>query len=129
MAANTGRAVTFLWGGSAVLGIREKGVTVNGEPIDITSDEDSGWRLLLSDAVGERSVDISISGVTKDHRFLADLMGGTYQRAVVITWPNGATLSGTFQVASTSRGIPYKEAETFDASLQSSGAVTFVAGV
>jgi predicted secreted protein len=129
MAANTGRAVTFLWGGSAVLGVREKGITVNAEPIDITSDEDNGWRLLLSDAVGERSVEISISGVTKDHRFLADLMGGTYQRAVVITFPNGATLSGTFQLASTGQTAPYKDAQAFDATLQSSGAITFVAGV
>lgn len=129
MAANTGRSVAFLWGGAAVLGVREKGISINGEPIDISSDESAGWRVLLDTDVGERSVDITISGVTKDHRFLADLMGGTYQRAVTITWSNGAVLSGTFHLASTGQTQPYKDAQTFEASLQSSGAVTFTAGV
>lgn len=64
-----GRKVNLTWGGSAVLGIREKGVTINGEPIDVTSDDDNGWRKLLTEA-GEHSVDISISGVTKDDVFL-----------------------------------------------------------
>lgn len=129
MAANTGRSVAFLWGGSAVLGVREKGITFNSEPIDITSDEDGGWRLLMSDAVGERSVDISISGVTKDKRFLADLADGTYQRTAKLTWPDGAVLEGTFHLASTSRSTPYKDAESFDATLQSSGPVAFTPGV
>lgn len=129
MAAHPGRSVAFLWGGNAVLGVQEKGITVNGEALDISSDESAGWRVLLDTAVGERSVDVSISGVTKDHIFLADLMAGTtFQRAVVLTFPNGAVLAGTFHLVSTGQTHPYKGASTFEASLQSSGAVTFTPG-
>jgi predicted secreted protein len=124
MAANLGRKVVFTWGGAAVLGVREKGVAVNGEPIDITSDENNGWRTLL-DEPGESSVDISISGVTKDHTFLTDMFAGTLQKPVTVTYPNGAILTGTFHLASTSDTVPYKEAQTFEASLQSTGPVTF----
>jgi len=124
MAANLGRKVVLTWGGAAVPGVREKGVAINGEPIDITSDDDNGWRTLL-DEPGERSVDISISGVTKSQLFLADLFAGTTQKPVTLTYPNGAVLSGTFHLASTSDTLPYKEAQTFEASLQSTGVVTF----
>jgi predicted secreted protein len=124
MAANLGRKVTFTWGGAAVLGVREKGVTINGEPIDITSDDDNGWRSLLAEP-GESSVDISISGVTKDDIFLVDLFAGNRQKPTTLIWPNGAILSGTFHLASTSQTNPYKEATTFEASLQSTGPVTY----
>lgn len=124
MAAKLGRRVTFSWNSAAVLGVREKGLTINGEPVDITSDENSGWRTLL-DEPGEYSVDIKISGVTKDERFIADLFAGNVQRAASLTWPSGAVLSGTFQLTNHAETEPYKDAMTFEASLQSSGTVTY----
>lgn len=124
MAGHLGRSVAFTWGGAAVLGVQEKGVTVNGEAVDISSDENSGWRTLLSEP-GEKQVDISISGVVKDKVFITDLFAGTIQKTVTITYPNGSVISGTFHLVSTAETHPYKTATTFEATLQSSGAVTF----
>ena len=125
MPAYPGRTAAFTWGGTAVEGVREKGITVNGEPIDISSDDDAGWRKLLDTYVGEMSVDLAISGVVKDDRFMTDLMAGTFQRTATIVFANGKTLSGTFHLANVGRTVPYKDAMAFDASLQSSGPVTF----
>jgi len=127
MAGFLGRKVNLTWGGSAVLGIREKGVTINGEPIDVTSDDDNGWRELLAEA-GEHSVDISISGVTKDDVFLTDLFAGNVQKEVELTWPNGKVLTGLFHLGTTSQTMPYKEATTFEATLSSTGEVTYTTG-
>lgn len=127
MPAKLGRRVTFLWNAAAVLGVREKGLTVNGEPVDITSDENSGWRTLL-DEPGEMTVDIKISGVTKDERFLTDLFAGNVQRTASLTWFSGAVLTGTFQLVNRSETQPYKDAMSFEASLQSSGAITYTPG-
>ncbi|HEV7284319.1 MAG TPA: phage tail tube protein [Kaistia sp.] len=124
MAASIGRKVVLTWGGMAIPGVREKGISVNGEPIDITSDDDNGWRTLLEEA-GERSVDISVSGVTKSQIFLTDMFAGTVQKPVTLTYPNGAILAGTFHLASTSDTAPYKDAQTFEGTLQSTGVVTF----
>ena len=61
-----GRDVVMLWNGLPVGGVREKAITLNGEPIDVTSDDDAGWRNLLSVAA-QYQLDIKISGVSKTH--------------------------------------------------------------
>lgn len=52
MTASAGRQITVHFGGNSptdlLAGVREKGVELNGEPIDITSDDDDGWRTLLT---------------------------------------------------------------------------------
>ena len=57
MAAAKGRSLLIKKGSTVLAGMRTKGVAINGEPIDITSDDDSGYRTLLSD-VGTLSVDL-----------------------------------------------------------------------
>lgn len=124
MTANAGREVDFEWDGATVLGIREKSAALNGEPINVTSDEDSGWQTLLTIA-GENKVEISISGVSKDVRLKTAWFTGDRTNTVTLTYPNGDILTGTFYLASFKQGMPYKDAMTFEAALQSSGEVTF----
>lgn len=124
MAAEYGRAVDFTWGGSSILGVREKSLTVNGEPVNITSDEDSGVRQLLTEDA-EFSVDIELSGVTKDTVLRADKFAGNLTQTATLTYTNGDSISGTFQLAAYSEGQPYNEAVTFTATLMSSGTVTY----
>ena len=124
MAAFYGRAVDFVWNALPVLGIREKGITINGEAVNVTSDEDDGIQYLLS-TDAERSWEISISGVCKDAIFRVAKASGAIQDTVLITYPDGATIAGTFNLASYSEGIPYNEAVTFQATLQSTGPVTY----
>lgn len=124
MPANIGRNIVLEWGGDEIPGCREKGVKVDGAAVDVSSDEDNGWMTLL-EVAGENKVEISLSGVTKSPHLQADWFAGTRTKTVSITYPNGRELSGTFFLASYSSKAPYKDAETFEATLQSSGPVTF----
>jgi predicted secreted protein len=122
-----GRQDVFTWNGSAIAGVRSKGVAIAGEPVDVTSDENSGWRTLLT-VPGENQVTLSISGLVKDRRLIEDFFAGNRTRAVAITFANsGGTLSGSFYLASLTETGEYNGAATFDAELQSTGAVTYVA--
>ena len=47
MAAEYGREVALTWNSAAILGVREKSLTIAGEPVNVTSDEDSGVQTLL----------------------------------------------------------------------------------
>lgn len=122
MAAEYGRKVTFTWGGSPVLGVREKGFAINGEAANVTSDEDSGIQTLL-DEDAEVSHEITLSGVTKDTILREAKASGAIQAEVVMTWQNGYTITGTFNIGSYSEGLPYNEAITFDTTLMSTGLV------
>jgi len=127
MPAEYGRAVAMTWGGSPILGVREKGVTINGEAVNVTSDEDNGIQMLL-DEDAETSHEISLAGVTKDTILRQAKANGNIQSTVVITYPDGYTISGLFNLASYSEGIPYNEAITFQATLQSTGAIVHTPG-
>jgi len=129
MAAEYGRKVAFTWDSSSVLGVREKSLSINGEPVNVTSDEDSGVQQLLSEDA-ETSVQIELSGVTKDSIFReAKITGGaSLQATAELTYTDGGVLSGTFQLGPYSEGQPYNEAVTFTATLMSTGAVTYTPG-
>lgn len=126
MAAAKGRELLVKKGSTVLAGVRTKGVSVNGEPIDITSDDDSGYRTLLADA-GTYSVDLSVEGITKDDTLVSVIMaGGSLMLSdITVEYPNGKTLSGDFFLTSVEETGTYNEAVTFSASLQSSGAFTY----
>lgn len=124
MTAYVGRSVILTWGGDEIPGVREKGVKLDGAPVDISSDEDGGWMTLLTVA-GENKVEISLSGVTKSPHLKADWFAGTRTKTASLTYPDGRELSGTFYLATFTEKKPYKDAATFEATLQSSGEVNF----
>lgn len=126
MGAAVGREVAVTWKGSAILGMREKKLKHNDTPIDITTGEDSGIQLLLNKS-GQDSIEITLSGLTKDVVLKTDWFAGgaARQGAVVITYPNGSTLSGTFQMSNFQESAPLKDAITFEVNLMSSGAFVF----
>lgn len=126
MAAEYGREVAFTWNASPVNGVREKSLSINGEPVNVTSDEDSGIQTLL-DLDAELGVTIELSGVTKDTILrTAKLTGGAaLQETVTLTYDNGDALSGTFHLGNYTEGQPYNDAVTFTATLMSTGAVTY----
>lgn len=124
MTAKVGRAVVLTWASAQLNGVQQKDISCNGEPIDVTSDEDSGKRTLLS-VSGQDEVNISLSGVDKASTIKTAWHSGNRTEAVTITYPNGDVLSGNFFMAGYSEGLPYNGAATFSCELQSTGAVTF----
>lgn len=127
MAAAKGRELLVKNGSTVLAGVRTKGAAINNEPIDITSDDDLGYRTMLSDA-GTMSVDLSVEGVTKDaiFRTLAATGGtGLMLTGITLEYPDGGILAGDFFLNSFEETGAYNEAMTFSASLQSSGAFTY----
>ena len=128
MIAGVGRNVTLSWGGSGIAGVKEKDFTLNNEPIDISSDDDGGWRTIL-ETPGQKQVELKVSGVTKDRQLIADWFSGDLIQAVVLTYEDGATIAGDFFLSEYSDKGPFKDAIAFDATLMSTGTIVYTAGV
>lgn len=112
--------------GTKVICATSKTITINNEPIDITSDCDSGFRTMLADPA-TRSCDISIEGVTKDDSLLVQVTGASsvLLQGYEVDVAGVGTLAGDFYLNSVELGAPTAEAVTFTASLQSSGEFTY----
>ena len=123
-----GRQVTLTMGGVGNIAITTKGLSVNNEMIDVTSDKSDGWATALAEP-GQRSIEISFSGAVEDLNLLMSAVNNTSQiYACVLTYPDGSTVDGDFGFGSFSDTGDYNEKYTFEASLASSGKVTFTAG-
>lgn len=126
MAGTIGRKIKLYWGdaspGEAIPGVRQKGFAFAGDPIDVTNDDDDGWRTLL-DEPGERALNITLAGLVMSPLLKNAYMGTIEDRMqpVRIVYEDGGVLAGDFFLASYSEDAPYKEAVTFSAEIQSSG--------
>jgi predicted secreted protein len=120
-----------------LLGINAKSISCAKEPIDITTDEDNGYRLLLSQA-GTKTLDISFSGVTKDLILRTQILTEQTQLLtdIEIEFPleggqstTGDTITGDFYFNGYNMsGGGSDGAIEFDGTLQSSGIWTHTAG-
>lgn len=129
MTGRIGRQVRFFFGGNSpgdeILGVREKGVELNGAPVDVTSDEDSGVRTLLADLAQEDQITISLSGVSKDTRVKEAWFNGNRTQPCTLVYPDGSQLQGTYFLSDFKETEPFKDASTFTATLMNSGPVTY----
>ena len=128
MTASVGRNITLTWGSDSppegIAGVKEKALTLSGEPIDITSDDDSGWRSLLT-VPGQKQIELKVSGVTKDRKLLADWFAGTLTQNATLTYDDTAKISGNFFLSEYSDKGNFKDATAFDATLMSTGTITY----
>jgi len=113
----------------AVAALRTKTMTLANEPVDVTSDDDNGFRKLLQDP-GNKTLDISVEGVVKDVPTFASLMalavsGTDILENISLLFPAIGTIAGEFVISSFEIGAPYNEAATFSCTLQSAGAYTW----
>lgn len=128
MAATSGRNIRIRRGATPIAGARSDSITINAEPIDITDKDDAGWRTLLAD-VGVRSLEGSISGVTTDATLIAVIMGTAANllsnHTILIT--GIGTFSGDFFLSNVTLTGEQADAVTFEATVQSSGTITWTA--
>ena len=125
MTAYVGRKVTATWGGASIGGVQDKGIKINGKPIDITDTTDAGWQELLTTDLDQYSVEITLSGVTKDNKLMDDWFAGTYERQLILTYPDTSTLTGNFVISALSESAKMKGANTFTATFMSTGTVVW----
>ena len=131
MSAFVGRKAILSMGSPlvAVGALRTKTMSIANEAIDVTSDDDAGFRKLLQDP-GTKTLDISIEGVVKDiasfNALMALAVSGTdVMENVSLLFPAIGTIAGEFVISGLEIGAPYNEAATFSATLQSAGAYTY----
>jgi predicted secreted protein len=126
MAAANGRELKVLKNNVVIAGVRTKTIAIAGAPVDITSDDDLGFRTMLGEA-GTYSIDLTVEGVTKDDTLRAVILaGGSLMLTdITIEYPDGGEIAGDFFLASVEDSGEYADALTFSASLQSSGAWTY----
>lgn len=132
MPAMKGRSVLIKRNGAVLAGCRTKSITVNGSPIDVTTDDDDGVRRLL-DQPGQVDVEISVSGIVLGETLRSESLS-TSDRVSNTTFQFGGFegspgntfgYSGEFFMASYSEGAPYQEAITFEATFQSASLITY----
>ncbi len=126
MPAISGRKVRIKRGATAVAGARADSITINNEPIDITSKDATGWRTYLAD-VGARSIDAEVEGVLTDSTFLALAVGtgSALLESYTLEVLGIGSFTGNFYLASLAITGEQADATTFTASIQSSGTITF----
>jgi predicted secreted protein len=124
-----GREITLLMAGQPVAGVTTKGISIANEPVDVSSDDSSGERELLAQA-GSRTVDYSLSGVTKNLELMrSTLTNESKVYTLLTTYTDGSTIAIDGFMATYNATGEYNGAETFDASFQNTGAPVFTPGV
>ena len=128
MPASSGRELVLKRGTTVVAGVRTKAMAITRAGIDVTSDDDAGFRTMLGEP-GQLELNVSVSGVTKDDVLRADAVNGVTLQAYTLEFEDGSTVTGNFFLATYTETGTYNEAVTFEAEIQSSGTFTFTAGV
>lgn len=125
MAAASGRALYVKRNGTKIGAVVSKSISINNEPVDITDDDDAGFRTLLEDS-GTRSIDISVEGVLKADTLVTD--GGAVSPTLIddadIVFPSGLTISGNFRLNNVEISGEVAGRVQFSGTLQSTGAWT-----
>lgn len=131
MAGFNGRELTIDWDATTLVGVRTRGVTNSNEMVDVTTDDDAGWRTLLA-TPGVKSVEVTVGGISSDEVLLAEFYNAsTTGETLKIDLPSSLTtpgnISGTFHLASFEITGEHDGAVEFSSTFQSSGAVTYTA--
>lgn len=124
MADTNGRDFVIHKAGTTLAGLRTNDAAIDNSPVNITDKTDKGFRT-LGEFSGERTLDLSASGVVKDEAMRALAYGadsGLMLTDITIEWlDSGDRVSGDFFLASMTESGAQDGETTFDLSLQSSG--------
>lgn len=131
MAGFNGRDLTIDWSSTTLVGVQTRGLTVTNDYVDVTTDDDSGWRTLLA-TPGVRSVEVTVSGVVSDEVLLAEIMNASISAQTLdgnlpSSLANKGSLSGSFLVSSYTTDGDHDGEVKFSATFMSTGAVTYTA--
>ena len=108
-----------------VAGLRTTQLSINGDPVNVTTKDSGGWRELLSGA-GVRSVSVSAAGIftgsAAEARIQAQALAGAID-AYQLTFESGDRMEGRFLVTRLDYAGDYNGERQYVLALESSGAV------
>lgn len=111
---------------STVAGLRTTQMSINGDPVVITSKDSGGWRELLSGA-GSRSVSVSAAGIflgsAAESRIRAHALAGTIAD-YELSFEGGERLRGRFLIQRLDYSGDFNAERNYAITLESSGPVT-----
>lgn len=131
MAGFNGRELTFDWSSTTLVGVRSRSFSANNEMVDVTTDDDSGWRKLLA-TPGVKAIEVQISGVSSDEVLMAEFFnasttGETFQMDLPSALASPGNVSGTYHLSSFETSGDTDGAVEFSATFMSSGTVSYTA--
>ena len=119
---NGGTPVTY----ATMAGLRATQISVNGDPVNITSKDSGGWRELLPGA-DVRSVSVSAGGIltgsAAEVRLRNHALGGAIDD-YELAFESGEKLRGKFLVTRLDYAGDYNGERTYTLALESSGMVS-----
>ena len=127
MAGANGRALQIKWDSVTLVGVRTKGWTATAELVDVTTDDDNGWRTLLA-TPGLKSVEVTVGGISSDQVLINEFFNGTGETLTGELPTTTGTISGTFYLSSFEQTGEHDGAVEFSATFMSSGVVAYTAG-
>lgn len=129
MAGANGRALTIDWDSVTLVGVRTRGYSITNDYVDVTTDDDDGWRTLLADP-GLRSMEVTVGGISSDQVLIAEIMKAsiTGEPLTVQLPTTTGTLAGDFLLSSFEQNGEHDGAVEFSATFMSNGEVTYTAG-
>lgn len=128
MVKATGRLCVIKKNSTTIGGGRTVGITVNGTPIDVQDQGDSGYVTHLAGILNGQSLDLTIDGYEEDQVLRDIAMGaasGKFLSDLTFTYPNGDAVSGDFTMTAYTETGAYDDGQTFNATFQSDGAWTY----
>lgn len=111
---------------TTVAGQRSTSFSINNEQIDVTDKDDSRWRKLFEGGV--RSMSLSCSGILQSAATHAALVVAATNGAISnyqITFANGDTFAGPFQLTSLEGSGEYTDVQQFSLTLESAGDIVY----
>lgn len=130
MAAQKGRDFLLKIGtvaaGTTVASMRTTGFTANGEIVDVTDKDSSGYRTLLAEG-GVSSVQLTATGILSGSTQSTQLLGYVLDRslnAYAVVFDDGDSIEGDFQVTQMQAAGEYNKEQTYSITLESSGSLT-----
>lgn len=108
-------------------GMRETGMTINNEQVDITDKDGALWKTLLEGA-GIQSMSIKLSGVMKNDTALVNMQAAAFANTIhnyQLLSGNGDMFAGPFAISSFERAGTNGKEETYSLTLESAGVITF----
>ncbi len=128
MAKQAGRLCVIKKNTTTIGGGRTVGMTVNGSPINVEDQGDSGFATYLADIMTGQSIELTIEGYEED-QVLRDLSlgaaSGKFIDDLTFEYPNGDEISGDFVMTTYSETGAYEDGQTFNATFGSDGSWTY----
>jgi TP901-1 family phage major tail protein len=128
MAGFNGRDLTIDWDAVTVVGTRTRGMTFTNDMVDVTTDDDSGFRTVLA-TPGLRSAEVTVAGIYSSETLLAEVnnantTGETLTCNLPSSLASPGNVAGTFHLSSFEINGEHDGAVEFSATFMSSGQYT-----